>query len=280
LYFNLSVNFSETNNDDVGFNFSPLYWISGVLMFSVSLGTGMKKIITNKLFNPEFTLHMIQKHKITMYLAPPAHIRSVIRLAKQRSANIKSVRMIVTGAAVASDYLLNSIKSLIPKARIINSYGMTEAGGICLTELGVGGKVAKNIKIKVIDGNGNALGPNEKGLIMVYPEFKFLGYCNAPEKSEEIYIDGWVDTGDFGYINEKEDVFVLDRAKELIKCGKEMICLSEVEAAMEKIECLAESCVIGIPDEEHTNVLAALVVKIPGNRLTEREIIKTAEGEF
>lgn len=249
-------------------------------MLSVSLGTGMKRVITNKLFNPEFALQLIEKYKITMMISPPPHIRSVVRLAKQRSADMSRVRMLVTGAAVASDHLLETIKNLIPGAKIINSYGMTEAGGICLTEFGVGGTIAKNIQIKVVDQNGNALEPNKKGLIMIYPEFKFLGYCNAPEKTDEIYIDGWVDTGDFGYINEKEDIFVLDRAKELIKCGNEMVCLSDVEAVMEKIETLAESCVIGIPDKEGNHVLAALVVKVPGSKLTETDIFKITNGKI
>jgi acyl-coenzyme A synthetase/AMP-(fatty) acid ligase len=217
-------------------------------------------------------LHLIKKHKFTMLFLPPSQIRAITKIATKE--DLKSIRFFYTAAAVASDFLLANARKLMPTAKIVNAYGLSETGPIFRKIIGGKWYMVDNVTIKIVDGTGKALGPNEKGVVWVYPQFKFLGYCNSPEKTQATYQDGWINTGDYVMMNDKGQLTIMDRASELIKCGDETVCLTDIEAELEKIETLFECCVVGVPDKERCHILAALVKKDLGSKLTADEIFK------
>jgi 4-coumarate--CoA ligase len=236
----------------------------------------MNRLFTNKPYDAELAIHLIKKYKVTMLFLPPPQTKALLKIATKK--DLESIKTFFTGAAVISDFMLGNIQAMMPKAEVANAYGMSEAGLIYRKAVGCKPFVPDNVLVKIVDQERKPLGINQKGVIMAHPQFKFLGYCNAPEKTEAMYKDGWIYTGDYGFMNELGELTIIDRFTELIKCGDETVCLTDIEQVLERIEALSEICVVGVPDKEKGHILAALVKKDSDSKLTADEIFKiTAE---
>jgi acyl-CoA synthetase (AMP-forming)/AMP-acid ligase II len=106
------------------------------------------------------------------------------------------------------------------------------------------------------------------GQITVKGPTTMLGYWNKPEVTAETIIDGWVLTGDAGYMDEDGFIFLMDRVKDMIVSGGENVYSAEVENALGQHLAVATSAVIGIPSKEWGESVHALVILHPGVKVT------------
>jgi acyl-CoA synthetase (AMP-forming)/AMP-acid ligase II len=135
------------------------------------------------------------------------------------------------------------------------------------------GKPMPGVEVKIVDDEGHELGPRQVGEICLKSAANMSGYWNLPEATAKTLVDGFVHTGDAGYVDEDGYVYVHDRVKDMIVSGAENVYPAEVENAIFGHEAVADVAVIGVPDEKWGEAVKAVVVLKPGTDASADDII-------
>jgi fatty-acyl-CoA synthase len=196
--------------------------------------------------------------------------------------------LVYAAAPMPVPLLKKAIKEL--KCKFAQVFGMTETSPVThilipedhvvqgpehLTRrLGSVGRPIISVKSKIVDDNGNPCPPNVVGEIVDSGETVMKGYYKMPEATAETIKDGWLYTGDMGFMDEYGYFYLKDRKKDMIISGGENIYPVEVEMCIFEMEQIADVAVIGVPDETWGESVMALVVLNPGAELTEADVIE------
>ncbi|KAJ0256157.1 4-coumarate--CoA ligase 3 [Hirschfeldia incana] len=259
-----------------------IYSLNSVLLNSIRAGATV--LLMHK-FEIGALLDLIQRHKVTVAaLVPPL----VIALAKNPTVNsydLSSVRLVLSGAAPLGKDLEDSLRSRLPQAVLGQGYGMTEAGPVLSMSLGFAkepvpsksgscGTVVRNAELKVIHLETRlSLGYNQPGEICIRGQQIMKEYLNDPEAtSATIDEEGWLHTGDIGYVDEDDEIFIVDRLKEVIKFKGFQVPPAELEALLINHHSIADAAVVPQRDEVAGEVPVAFVVRSNGNIITEEDI--------
>ena len=171
-------------------------------------------------------------------------------------------------------------------------YGLTETGNTAVflrphdhhdlesERLKAAGRPYPGVRAKVIDEQGTELAPREIGEICLHSPANMTGYWNRPEATADTLRDGWVHTGDAGYLDEEGYVFVCDRVKDMILYAGENVYPAEVESALMGHPDVAECAVIGVPHDRWGEEVKAIVVPKPGSAPKPHEILAHARGQI
>ncbi|KAI1792259.1 amp dependent CoA ligase, partial [Ganoderma leucocontextum] len=254
---------------DVGLGVLPFYHIYGVVVsLHFFLFCGMSLVIVSK-FNFENMLKSIQRYKIThLTLVPPM----VVLLCKHpavKNYDLSSVKLMACGAAPVSAELTRQVAEVLKSSWIAQGYGMTEAGSITrsfpeadsrIGTLGSVGRLMPGTACRVLKADGSWGMYNETGHLVITGPSMAIGYLDNPEATAETFKDGWVFTGDEGYVNEKKEVFILDRIKELIKVHGFQVAPAELEGHLLGHPDVSDVCVVAAPDEYSGELPFAFVV--------------------
>ena len=127
------------------------------------------------------------------------------------------------------------------------------------------GRPYSGVRLKVVDCAGRVLPPGEVGEICIDSPANMVGYWNRPEATAETLRDGWIHTGDAGFVDEEGYVFVQDRVKDMIIYAGENVYPAEVEGVLCACPGVAEAAVIGVPDDKWGELVKAIVVRAPGS---------------
>jgi len=245
----------------------------------------------------------IKNQGITGFSAVPTMLNFLINSPeiKNYKKYFLNIRGIVYGASPISPTVLKKSMELFPNAVFGQLFGQTETGP-ALTILDANdhkkaisdpkyeyllrsaGKPLVNVIIKIIDEKGNELPPGQIGEIVAKTDTRIIEYWNKPEKTKETKRNGWVYTGDMGYLDEEGYLFVVDRRKDMIISGGENIYTKEVEDALQTHPAVLECAVIGIPDERWGEAVHAIVVLKKGYKkgvnVTAEELIDHVKDQI
>uniref|UniRef100_A0A1I7U7V2 4-coumarate--CoA ligase n=1 Tax=Caenorhabditis tropicalis TaxID=1561998 RepID=A0A1I7U7V2_9PELO len=259
--------------------FLPFYHAYGFGLLNYSLLKGMTAVILNH-FDPINFLTAIQNHKIRILgVVPPI----MVFLAKHPSCDqfdLSSIQLIRTGAAPAGKDLIEGLMKKYTNLKYIQQgYGMTECTMAShLPDLnndqpfGSVGKLSSNLLMKIVEPGTDKEQPvNQRGEICVRGPTVMLGYLGRPEATASTIIDGWLHTGDIGYINEDGNLFIVDRLKELIKVKGLQVPPAELEDLLLSHPKIRDCAVIGIPDAKAGELPKAFVVRAD-NTLSVEEV--------
>ncbi len=178
--------------------------------------------------------------------------------------------------------LFDRVRSMLPGVSFTENYGQSEACPITIRcdrhgeeRLGTVGKAAINAELAIVDQEGTLLSPGEIGDIVTRGEQVFDEYFNDPEETARVFRlpDGWLLTGDVGFIDEDGFLTLVDRSKDMLVSGAENVYPVEIENALYQHDAVAECAVFGIPDERWGEVPAAHVVLFPDVAISEEELI-------
>ena len=260
-----------------------LYGLQILINFNLRLGA---TTVSLPRFDLEQFLQVMQDHAITRaYLVPPI----VLALAKHPLVDkydLSKLKTIVSGAAPLSEELANEATDRLG-AEILQGYGMTEtspATHVALEGSGkpgsVGGLVPSS-ECRVVDvSTGEDVEQGESGEIWVRGPHIMKGYLNNPEATAEtIDPDGWLHTGDIGYMDSDGDFYIVDRLKELIKYKGFQVPPAELEGLLLSHPAVADSAVIPVPDDEAGEIPKAFVVLKPGAEATAGELQDFIAGQ-
>jgi acyl-CoA synthetase (AMP-forming)/AMP-acid ligase II len=286
-HYNLVANmlqcdvFEKLTSDEVTIGFLPYFHIYGMLLMNYSLWKCVKSINVAK-FEFVDLLRIIQEHQITRVALVPPIILAFAKEPIVDKFNLKSVKVITSGAAPLGPQLTELAAKKL-NCVVKQGFGMTELSPtVCASpsdavKPGSCGILVPNVELKVVsiqDGK-TLLPPNQEGELVFRGPNVMKGYLKNKKATDETVIDGWLHTGDTGYIDEDGYIYVVDRLKELIKYKGFQVPPAELEALLLKHEGIADCAVIGVPDEEAGEIPKAFIVKKKGSeKLTEDEIMQ------
>lgn len=262
----------------------PLFHISGLGSAFLSPLFAGSKIVIMRRWDADEAVKLIRDEKITMFTGVPTMLWDVLHKAKLDDADLSGLRNIASGGQALPVNLLEEIRAHCPQAAMGTGYGMTECSGAIAQAVGddftrqpaSAGRVLPLVDVRIEAPDGSVLPRGEAGEIVVRGAQIMAGYWNRPDDTAAVLsADGWLKTGDVGYVDDENYVFIVDRKKDMVISGGENIYCAEVERAMGEMQGIAECAAFGIPDERLGELLVAVVV---GKGLTE-DAIKHEVGE-
>ncbi len=256
----------------------PLFHISGLgSAFLSPLFSGTKIVIMRR-WDAQEAIRLIKDEGITMFTGVPTMLWDVLNNAKVSAADLSGLRNVASGGQALPVNLLEEIRAVCPQAAMGTGYGMTECSGAIAQAVGddftrqpsSAGRVLPLVDVRIEAPDGSILPEGETGEIVVRGAQIMQGYWNRPEDTAAVLSpDGWLKTGDVGYVDDEGYVFIVDRKKDMVISGGENIYCAEVERAMGEIAGITECAAFGIADERLGELLVAVVV---ANGLTEAAI--------
>ncbi|MFH8368647.1 4-coumarate--CoA ligase family protein [Streptomyces sp. NPDC018031] len=272
----------------------PFFHIYGLtVLMNAPLRHGAAVVVLPR-FDLGHLLTAIERHRITMlYVAPPI----VLALAKDPSVadhDLSSLRMVLSAAAPLDARLATACARRLGLPALLQGFGMTELSPASHAvpryaenpPPGTVGKLMPGTEMRVValsddPGADRAdLGTGEDGELWVRGPQVMKGYLGRPaETGAMIDADGWLRTGDIGRIDADGWVYVVDRAKELIKYKGYQVAPAELEAVLLTHQAVADAAVIGVLDERGEEIPKAYVVPRQGAGLTEDEVIRYVAGQ-
>ncbi|XP_058122366.1 uncharacterized protein LOC131293188 [Anopheles ziemanni] len=279
----------DSSEQRVYFNFSAIYWVTGVLWLVNVLINGDVRLITRNGFNEEQFFEAAERYHAAFIFTPPAYANAIMCHPRIRSSDLRSIKFWLIGGSMVPEDLRDRADALLPNGRSVNAFGSSECG-VVATDFGARipnaiGTLYAGIRIRVVDELGNRLGVGERGEFLLKPEYPFLGYYgNELATANACDQDGYFRTGDIGYIDENGTLYLVDRLKDIFKYKNFHVTPSELEMLICKIEGVQEVSVVGVPDADQlTDLPAALIVKTPGSDLdapTVQAIINNQVSDF
>ncbi|WP_439740749.1 o-succinylbenzoate--CoA ligase [Bacillus pseudomycoides] len=268
-------------DDDCWLACMPMFHVGGLSLLMKNIMYGMRILLVPK-YDPDFIHEAIKTRGITIISVVSKMLMDLLeRLGEETYPS--SLRCMLLGGGPAPKLLLETcVTKGIP---VYQTYGMTETSSqICthsadymLTKVGSAGKTLFSCQLR-IEKDGEVVPPNVEGEIVVKGLNVTHGYFKREDATRETIIDGWLHTGDLGYLDEEGFLYVLDRRSDLIISGGENIYPAQIEEVLLANPKVAEAGVVGKVDEQWGQVPAAFIVK--ANHVTEAEIIKFCEEKL
>ena len=184
--------------------------------------------------------------------------------------HLKTLRSCFSGGDSLNSMIKENFDSAMirkgSKCRLFEGYGLTEVLSVCSVnthrhhKYGSIGYPITGVEFRILDQDNKPLGPNQIGEISIKSENNMLGYFKDEESSKSVYSDGYLKTGDLGYIDEDGFLYFKARKKRVIKVSGVAVFPHEIEAVISSLSGIEAVCVIQIPDEKLTNAVKAVVV--------------------
>uniref|UniRef100_A0A0D3GJF8 4-coumarate--CoA ligase n=1 Tax=Oryza barthii TaxID=65489 RepID=A0A0D3GJF8_9ORYZ len=259
-----------------------IYSLNSVLLAGLRAGSA---IVIMRKFDLGALVDLTRRHGVTVAPFVPPIVVEIAKSPRVTADDLASIRMVMSGAAPMGKDLQDAFMAKIPNAVLGQGYGMTEAGPVlamCLAfakepfevKSGSCGTVVRNAELKIVDPDtGATLGRNQSGEICIRGEQIMKGYLNDPESTKNtIDKGGWLHTGDIGYVDDDDEIFIVDRLKEIIKYKGFQVPPAELEALLITHPDIKDAAVVPMIDEIAGEVPVAFIVRIEGSAISENEI--------
>ncbi len=238
-------------------------------------------------FEPHKALDLVEEEEATMIHGVPTMFIRELEVAKEEDYETSSLR---TGIMAGSSCPVETMKSVIDDlgCNVSITYGLTEASpGVTMTRFDDSvkdrvetvGRVMPDQEIKVVDDEGNELPPGETGELLVKGYNVMKGYYNKPDATEKTIEDGWLHTGDLAEMDERGYVEIVGRKKDMVIVGGLNVYPREIEEYLIENPEIQEVAVVGVPDDELGEVVAAAVVPTEDADITSQDVVDHLYGE-
>jgi long-chain acyl-CoA synthetase len=247
-----------------------------------------------RMFTPEAAARVIEKFRVTDVLLVPTMIQMFVDQPDLSKYDLGSLRSVIYGASPISEAVLDRAISALPHTEFVQGYGMTELSPTATVLLWKdhlaaarakgrhrsAGRAAALVDVRVVDPLGKPVPPRVVGEIVVRGDNVMMGYWERPEETAKAIIDGWMHTGDAGFMDEDAYVYIVDRIKDMIVTGGENVYSAEVENCVAQHPAVAQCAVFGIPSERWGEAVHAVVMRKPGVAVAEDEIIEFCKARI
>jgi acyl-CoA synthetase (AMP-forming)/AMP-acid ligase II len=244
-------------------------------------------------FDPQKLLEMIEERHVTHAFIVPSMTWAVLGLPGRGNYDLSSMVTWMTASAPFPEQYRDRLESetTLPKGRVFNVYGTTESlinsylpPEAANQHRGSVGWAAPGTRVRIVNENREKLPVGDVGEIALLSESMAYGYLNNREAWEAVTfaVDGrtWYLSGDTGYLNEGGALFIVDRSKDMVISGGENVYCMEVELALLRHPEVSEAAVVGVPNDRWGEMVAAMVVVMPGSGLGVEELAKFCAMEL
>jgi acyl-CoA synthetase (AMP-forming)/AMP-acid ligase II len=279
----------------------PLYHVAGIQAMLAAIYGG-RTLVMMKQFEVKEWLEAIQKEKATRAMLVPTMLKRVIDDPDFNRYNLSSLKVITYGAAPMPFEVINKAIKMMPWVKFINAFGQTETAST-ITALGPEdhriegteeekekklkrlsssiGRPLPDVEVKIVDEEGKALPSLEVGEIWARGPRIMTGYWRDEQKTSQVMTgDGWLRTGDMGWMDEEGYIYLAGRGDDMIIRGGENISPEEVENVLHSHPKVEEAAVIGVPDPEWGQEPRAVVVLKRGEKATPEEMIEFCRSKL
>jgi long-chain acyl-CoA synthetase len=269
---------------------SPMFHVADFPAMFAAPVFGAAQMTLERFDAPSFCT-AVQTHGVTHTILVPSMIMTLCQLRELAAFNLDSLDVLAYGGSPIAPALVRDVRRLLPKAKLLQVYGLSEAGYLTgLTDaehtedrLQSCGRPSPGTDLRVVDAAGKPVASGELGNLVARGPGIMRGYWHDIEEElpgDESSVDettealrgGVFHTGDIGRQDKDGFFYIVDRAKEMIVSGGENVYSAEVEAAIYEIPEVKEAAVFGIPDEKWGELVAAAVVLRPGASLSAEEL--------
>ncbi|WP_322045049.1 long-chain fatty acid--CoA ligase [Paraburkholderia sp. J67] len=282
----LSSNFAAPRPDDaIGLNLAPLFHVGG-LGLTLQL---MMRLCTQVLvpaFDETTVLTLIERERASETFLVPTMLKRLIEDPQFAAHDLSSLELVLYGAAPIDETLLKAALARLPHTRFCQLYGMTELSPVVAVlppwchdpaqpaaRLRAAGRPVPIAEVRIVAPDGTTAPTHAVGEIVARGPMTMAGYWNQPERTAEVLRDGWLHTGDAGYVDEDGFLYVVDRLKDMIVTGGENVYSAEVENAVAQLPQVALCAVIGVPDDQWGERVHAVIALRASETLDEQAVI-------
>jgi len=273
----------------------PLYHVAGIQAVLAAVYGG-RTLVMMRQFEVTEWMKTVQKEKATRAMLVPTMLKRIIDDPAFSTYDLTSLKVITYGAAPMPVEVIKKAIEVMPWAKFINAFGQTETAST-IAALGPDdhviegteeerekklkrltssiGRPLPDVEVKIVGEDGTSLPPETVGEILVKGPRVMTGYWGDEEKTAQtITPDGWLRTGDMGWLDQEGYIFLAGRGDDMIIRGGENISPEEVEDVLHAHPTIEEAAVIGVPDPEWGQEPRAIVVLKQGETTTPEEIIE------
>ncbi|MFK8054059.1 MAG: class I adenylate-forming enzyme family protein [Woeseiaceae bacterium] len=251
----------------------PLFHVTGCnAMFLLSMLAGQKIVVMDR-WDVQKAIELIETERLTAFNGVPSMSYELAQAAKESSADLSSLYAVSGGGAARPAAHVPLIDQALENVMPAVGYGLTESSALGTANSGVnyqskptsvGEPCFPTMEMRIVDPDGNDCPQGEAGEIWLKSVSNMKCYLNKPDATAEVLRDGFLATGDVGYVDEDGYLFIVDRLKDIVIRGGENISCQEVENALYEHEAVEESAVFGLPDEKLGEQLVAVVYSRDG----------------
>ncbi len=288
LYYT-AVNLQATTEyppDTVTVAMLPLCHSYGIGLMNTALLRTLGKTVVLRQFNLEQLFSAIEKYRVNSVAAVPTMYIYMLNYPDYKKYDLRSVKYYICGSAPLSGETWKQFKEKFG-GEIAEGWGLTEACAnnalnpvLGLKKVGSIGKPMKNMEMKIVNDRDEELPPGREGEIVLRGPMVMKGYWKQPEATAEMIRNGWLHTGDIGYVDEDGYFFITDRKKDIIIKGGENISPRAVEEVLYTHPAVSEAAVIGVKDKVYGEDLKAFVVLKPGETAEAEDILAFCKGRL
>jgi long-chain acyl-CoA synthetase len=260
----------------------PGFHVGGIWWAMQGFSAGITNVAMPR-FDSALAVRLIRELGVTTVCVVPSMLRLMLSEPGVGPEDFATVRKIVYGGSPIAETLLKEAIDVCG-ADLAQIYGLTETGNtaVCLPpadhvpgspRLRAAGRPYPGVQVKIIDGAGGVLPAGEVGEVCLHSPARMLEYWGNPAATASTLVDGWIHTGDAGYLDEDGYVYISDRLKDMIIVAGEKIYPTEIENAITKHPAVADAAVIGIPDDKFGEAVCAFVALRPGQQAGPRDLM-------
>jgi long-chain acyl-CoA synthetase len=281
-------------SDDVYLRVAPMFHSADLLATPYAMA-GAAQVFLPK-FSGRALFEAIETYRVTVTLMTPTMLIMAMQEPDIDNYDLSSLRQVIYGSSPMTAEWIRKVLDRFEDVDFVQAYGLTETSPI-LTLLHAAdhkramatgrddllksvGRQIPGVDLMIVDSEGRELPAGQPGEVIVRGPNVSKGYLKRQDATAESFRQGWFYTGDIGQVDDDGYLFLLDRKKDVIITGGEMVFSSEVEAALYQHPKVHECAVIGVPDETYGEALLAVIVPAPGHALTQDELIAHCRGRI
>ncbi len=265
---------------------APMFHLAdGAMTFLVTAFGGSHTFLPR--FDPAAFLQMVQQHHVTAALIVPTMVNMLVHHPEVTSHDLSSLHGCLYGASPMPEAVIRRAMEVMPHVQFTQAYGQSEASPVMTLmppqyhtfdgpfagRVKSAGRAVLGCELRIMDEDDNEVPPGVVGEVCGRGPLVMLGYWQQPELTAHTLRNGWLHTGDGGYLDEEGFLYVVDRMKDMIVSGGENVYSAEVEEALYAHPAVAECAVIGVPDDTWGERVHAIVRLKPGTSATDKELI-------
>jgi fatty-acyl-CoA synthase len=262
----------------------PMFHVGGLCIQTLPALHAGATVTIHPRFDPGLWLRDVAARKPTLSLLVPATLKAVITHPDWEETDLSSLRAVHTGSSTIPESLLAAFHARgVPVGQV---YGSTETGPVSMylraedarRKAGSAGKPAMHAEVRLVDAEGRGVQPGEVGEIWVRAPNLMSGYWKDPDNPS--FRDGWFRSGDLARTDDEGYYWVVGRSKDMIISGGENVYPAELENILADCPDVVEVAVVGLPDPQWGEAVAAAIVRRPGAALDEAAVMKLFEGRI
>jgi HIP---CoA ligase len=240
-------------------------------------------IVPHAVFNVDMVMDRVAAERISMLPGPPTVYQSILDHPRVADFDLSSLRLAVTGAAPVSVELIRRMREELKFETVVTGYGLTEATGIATmcrhdddpeTISKTAGRAIPGTEVRTVGDDGEPVPTGEPGEVVIRGYNVMVGFVDDPEATAEaIDSGGWLHTGDVGVLDERGNLRITDRMKDMFIIGGFNAYPAEIENMLSDHPAVSQVAIVGVPDERMGEVGYAFIVLRPGQTIDAETLI-------